>query len=310
MDDLSESLVKCHPRVSELKKGLTPEELQKAYDYYWRGEHVVVRPLIDEGLTDLHTLKNVQLEWLFTLDLELLCQHEERKDNSNLPRRWAPQLTDLEYTYVERIRVHMYEEGTNFERIRRLEESLSSERNGLAFAGMMFGNTGNKPISPTWVALNSGNVRPNGRAAGAGWPSHRTLDLPDALDLSAIGGPNVYQRHDSTPEGMTMPNNNIYFGTRQDRHFEMVRIGGDIISMDLDNNAARAAIIEHWGRSEWRIAIADVSTGIRRYIHAPTDLTGHETIQLSSAADWILISSYKEPLAHKSQRRRHRAAAA
>ena len=289
-------------RVLKLKDSLNIDQVKDVYQEYWNRVHSsLVSPLIEKGMftqKELDNLREAQLEWLLTFKLKDFLL--PNIDNDELSRQWAPDLSGVEYTYVEQIRVNVPKKINNFQNLRKLEESLSSERKGLSFAGMMFGNRGPEPISPTWAAINSGSIRPNGYAAGAGWPSHRALELPEVLDIGAIDGRNLFGWDIPTPQGLMFPYNNLYAGSSEDSYYEMTTIAGNIASIDLDSTGRKAAVIEHWGDSQSWVAIVEVETGARQYLYSSAALTGSTNIQFSPAADWILVSQDKEQLLIRS----------
>ena len=186
--------------------------------------------------------RELQIEWLITLDSRLLQIQNTDSAVDEATRTWIPNISAVEYTYIEKVRANAPEELNSFESLTKIEGTIASARNGLAFGGMMLGNIGADPISPTWVALTTGALHPNGLVVSAGWPSHRALALPDTLDIGAVDGRNIFQWGVDAPTGQVLPNSKLYVGNAQEQHFEMSRIGGSISSIDLSRDGHSAAI--------------------------------------------------------------------
>ena len=212
-------------------------------------------------------------------------------EKSMLSRPWNVDCSDIQYTYIESVRPLPPQDS--YDNLREAEDWLVSERGGLAFGGMMMGDRNVSPISPTWAALSHGGLRSNGRAAAAGWPSHRTLGLSDCLDHGAVVGdndPSIW--HGSPDIAQFQPNNKLYVGDLEEQYFEMSRLAGDIVSMDLSRDGSRAALIEQVGSNGYRLTIADLESGDRRYLSVPQLATVGATnvaVQFSPANDWILV---------------------
>ena len=239
--------------------------------------HTFSHQYLHEEWRPPHMVREQQLGWLTSIRW------------SNRP--WISDISDVTYTYVDSVRANLSGSDRSYTALRRIEDTLATARSGLAFGGMMFADRASHPISPTWVCLEHGGIRPNGRAAGSGWPSHRTLDRSDVLDVGAIDGRNLEDVGwgEPTPRGFELPNANLYAGSVDEKYFEMTRIAGSISAIDLSNDGMKAALIEHWGGPEWRIAIADLESGTRRYIYAPTGYLGIEEIQYSPSNDFLLV---------------------
>ena len=294
IEELSELFAKYQSHIAYLTEGLTDAEIVSAYEAYWRKNHTTFVPFFEDGHITPERFTEMQLEWLRTLDLSILLQIVSKHDIGRPCRPWIADDSTVEFTYIESVRVNLSDTLNTYAGLRDVEDSLAAARNGLAFAGMMLGDGGTDPISPNWVALSSGGLRPNGRAAGAGYPSHRILDLPEALDVGARDGRNRLGWDTTVPNGLTTPCNNLYVGSLREKYFEMSRMAGDISAMDLSSDGRTAALIENWGGSTWRIAIADLESGERRYLRAPKKkFTGLETIQFSPGNDWILVAGYR-----------------
>ena len=290
LDGLKNDLLKHQDPVAELVDGLSEEEIALAHRTYWYSERRAWESLFETGSGTVDQLHSLQMEWLRTRNPALL---DKLVPGRSVPstRYWSPDIDNVEFTYVESIRVCL-PEGDSYRTLMDVTERLSAARRGLAFAGMILGSLDSRPLSPDWIAVSLGAIRSNGRTAAAGWPSHSAMGLPEALDVGAIDGRNLMGWNTSTPQGLAGMRNHIYVGNPEAHYLVPSKIGGNVEALDLSRDGRTAAVQERWTHDDTRIGLIDLETGRRHYLAKYANRTGDEEIQYSPGEDWLLFVSH------------------
>jgi hypothetical protein len=291
-DDAAEarvSLAQGAETVRNLRAQLTEDQYAQAFDRYWRESSFVYQPLFDSGLDRSH-VRQILWNWGLTGESPLTPKKEE--PHKLVPgRSWTYDPTGASYTYIESLRVNMPEGQNTYAAIEQLGQSLAQKLNRSAFAGVGLDDKG-RLITPWWVSAHDVCIHGTGDVTAAGWPTHALFWLPDALDLGAVDGRNnsIWPGQEA-PQGLIWPNDHLYIGSQKDSRFEMLRIGGNVNSVDVSRDGSRALFVEHWGGQDYAVGVADAWTGERKYLCNPGSLSGYESARFSPDERWALLDS-------------------
>ncbi len=221
-------------------------------------------------------------------DDRLLWDRLEAASEENLagrPFHW-PALA--RYTTAERVRESV--PNSTFDSINALALNLRARRGGSGFE-YTWRASGDSPISPSWVTLQSACLdRQTGRAVASGRPTHEVWGLPPAYDLGAIDGRNNFTfREEGKPFGLRMPSSSLYVGSSRSGVFLPLDSRANVTSVDLHGATGMIATLEFLGGSAGVVAVYD-SAGQRRVLTVVETVVGNEPIRFSGDGNWLLLS--------------------
>ncbi|MCQ2001451.1 hypothetical protein [Arthrobacter zhaoxinii] len=192
------------------------------------------------------------------------------------------------YTTTERIRESVPD--STFESANALAMDLRSRRGGSGFE-YTWRASGDAPISPSWLTLQSACLDPRtGRAVASGHLTHEVWGLPPAYDLGAIDGRNGFTfRNEGKPDGLLRPSSSLYVGSSQSGVFLPLDSRADVISVDLHGATGTIAALEFLGGSTGAVATYGPD-GQRRVLTVVEGIVGNEPIRFSGDGKWLLVS--------------------
>jgi hypothetical protein len=185
-------------------------------------------------------------------------------------------------------------EVDHFSAVQALSDQLVAER-GYGFGGVVLDDCG-RAITPPWVNANSVALDSARETIAVGATvSHSVLGFPLALDLGARNGRNLSQWNGEAPQGLIMPNENLFLGDVKERWLEMAEIAGEVCSLDINPAGTQVAVLEWWGSGIAALSVADLPSGRRRLLTTLEGIMGGEQVRLSPNASWVLVPRWKDP---------------
>jgi hypothetical protein len=206
-----------------------------------------------------------------------------------------PNLDDAEFIYVETVRELGRERRIDdFAATEDLGATLMAANDGYGFGGVVRDSVG-RPVTPNWLSAASVAVDGSHLAVGA-TVSHLALEhRSTALDLGARDGRNAIGWSGDAPEGLPMPNANLFLGDLQERWLEMSEAGGSIGSIDISPDGRQVALSEWWA-GVGALVTVDVATGRRTVLGTLTNLGGGERVRFSPDGKFILVTRWADPV--------------
>jgi hypothetical protein len=204
-----------------------------------------------------------------------------------------PDLGEAEFLYVETVRELLPRAADDFAATEALGATLMAANGGYGFGGVIRDSLG-RPVTPTWINANCVAADGSHLAIG-GTVSHLALEFPStALDLGARDGRNAIGWTGGAPEGLAMPNANLFLGDTQEQWLEMSEAGGSIGSIDISPDGRRIAQTEWWAGIGALVTV-DASTGRRTVLGTLEDLGGGERVRFSTDGHYILVTRWSNP---------------
>ena len=205
-----------------------------------------------------------------------------------------PNLGDAEFVYVETVRELLPRGADDFAATEALGTSLMATNGGFGFGGVVRDSIG-RTVSPTWMNASCVAVDRSRIALGA-TVSHLALEYPStALDLGARDGRNAIGWSGDAPEGLPMPNANLFMGDIQEQWLEMSEAGGSVGSIDISPDGRQVALSEWWGGIGALVTV-DTTTGRRTVLGTLANLGGGERVRFSPDGKLILVTRWADPV--------------
>jgi hypothetical protein len=293
--ELEATLADAAPEIRRLKSELSEQDVRALFDEWWREEAYALTPLWERELADPVQVRATMWHWLRTCTLPPYAGGPASSDNPGATRTVNfPDLTESTYLYVETLRPLLPREIDDFPTVQALSDDLVTAR-GYGFGGVVFDDRG-RAVTPGWINADSVAIDPMRSTVAVGATvSHGILGLPLALDLGARDGRNLSQWQGTAPEGLIIPNENLFLGSTAEGWLEMTEIGGSVCSIDIDLAAAHVVVLEWWGSGVAALSLADLPTGRRRLITRLDGIAGNEQARFSADGAWVLVPRWKEP---------------
>lgn len=205
-----------------------------------------------------------------------------------------PDLDDAEFVYVETVRELLPRGADDFRATEALGANLMAANDGYGFGGVVRDSLG-RPVTPTWLNVSGVAVDKTHVALGA-TVSHLALEYPStALDLGARDGRNAIGWTGGAPEGLAMPNANLFLGDVYERWLEMSEAGGSIGSIDISPDGRQVAQSEWWAGIGALVTV-DLTTGRRTVLGTLPNLGGGERVRFSPDGKLILVTRWADPV--------------
>lgn len=206
-----------------------------------------------------------------------------------------PKLDDADFMYVETVReLGRVRRTDDFAATDALGASLMGSNDGYGFGGVVRDSLG-RPVTPSWLNVKCAAVDGSHLALGA-TVSHLALEYAStALDLGARDGRNAIGWTGGAPEGLAMPNANLFLGDTDELWFEMSEAGGDICSIDISPDGRQIAQCEWWAGIGALVTV-DAATGKRTMLGTLSNLGGGERVRFSPDGRLILVTRWADPV--------------
>lgn len=206
-----------------------------------------------------------------------------------------PNLDSAEFIYVETVReLGRGQRTDDFGATEGLGATLMAANDGYGFGGVVRDSLG-RSVTPNW--LNATCVAVDGPHLALGATiSHLALEYRStALDLGARDGRNAIGWTGGAPEGLAMPNANLFLGDIKEQWLEMSEAGGSIGSIDISPDG-RQVVQSEWWAGIGALVTVDATTGRRAVLGTLSNLGGGERVRFSPDGQFILVTRWADPV--------------
>jgi hypothetical protein len=193
-----------------------------------------------------------------------------------------------DFTYIERVRESLPEDGSVFEAINVAAQELLAIR-GAGFADS-WRNGQDRPLSPSGITFSSArHDSQNGRIVAAGHPTHSIWGLPPAHDLGAIDGRNLASVEGWPAGGLLWPAKWLYVGSSRGSALVPLDASANVISVDMDPGTSVIGAFQQLNSNTGAVSTFS-EDGRRRFLTAVDELVGNEGIRFGGGGSWLLVS--------------------